>query len=55
MPIAELPTKDEVALPMTGDSPIGNFGGAVADHDGIPDEGLVATSGPFARHAQRST
>ena len=48
-------TKDEVAFPMTRDSPIGNFGWTVADHDGVPDEGLVATSGPFARHAQCST
>jgi hypothetical protein len=48
-------TKNEVAFPMTRYSPISNLGRAVADHDGIPDEGLVATSGPFARHAQCST
>ncbi|ESW77832.1 hypothetical protein X770_32625 [Mesorhizobium sp. LSJC269B00] len=46
--------KDEVAFPMSGDSPIGNFGRTVAYYKGVSNEGLVANSGPFARYAQRS-
>jgi hypothetical protein len=36
--------KDEIAFPMTGHCPVGNFGRSVAYHDGVSDEGLVAHS-----------
>ena len=46
--------KDEVPFPMTGNSAVSNFGRTLANHDGVPDEGLVAASSPFARHTQGS-
>jgi cell wall assembly regulator SMI1 len=45
-----LKTKDEVTFLVTRDSPVGDLRRSIADHDGVPDKGLVTIPGTFARH-----
>ena len=46
---------DEVALPVAGDGPVVGFGWSLADHDGIADEMLAASTGARPRGTQRAS
>ena len=46
---------DEVTLPMAGDGPVVGFSWSLADHDGIADEVLAASTGTRSRDAERTS
>src|ERR1700733_8219634 len=45
-------TENEIALPVTGDRPISDSRGALADHDLGVNEGFAFAANPRARYAQ---
>jgi hypothetical protein len=52
--MAELPSKDEIPLPVAGHRSISDFRGALADHDRGGNEGFSLAADPGSRHAQRT-
>src|SRR5580704_5399324 len=54
VPMAELPSKDEIPLPGAGHRSISDFRGALADHDRGGNEGFSLAADPGSRHAQRT-